>query len=299
MGTEKRERQKQGRQLRVEQQRTTEKRSQRYRQIRGIVLVLVAVLGVALLISVLSGGGEDDTVATDDTTPDEATDEGASDEGATDEGATDDGETPAELVEVELPGEGASIEGETPCPPEDGSAERTTGFAEPPPTCIDPAASYRAVLATTEGDITIELDAEAAPATVNNFVVLARYGFYDGVPFHRIIPGFMNQAGDPVGPSPGTGGPGYTIPDELPEGDDPYPEGTLAMANTGQPDSGGSQFFIVVDDGGAQLTPTYTAFGRVVEGMEVVDEINQHGDAATNGTPTREITITSVTITEA
>jgi cyclophilin family peptidyl-prolyl cis-trans isomerase len=293
MGTEKRQRQKQGRQLRVEQQRTTEKRSQRFRQIRGLVLVLVAVLGVALLISILSGGGEDDTVATDDTTPDQA------DEGATDEGATDEGDEQAELVEVELPGEGASIEGETPCPPEDGSAERTTGFAEPPPTCIDPEATYQAVLATTEGDITIELDAEAAPATVNNFVVLARYGFYDGVPFHRIIPGFMNQAGDPVGPSPGTGGPGYTIPDELPEGDDPYPEGTLAMANTGQPDSGGSQFFIVVEGGGAQLTPTYTAFGRVVEGMEVVDEINQHGDAATNGTPTREITITSVTITEA
>jgi cyclophilin family peptidyl-prolyl cis-trans isomerase len=294
MGTEKRERQKQGRQLRVEQQRTTEKRSQRFRQIRGIVLVLVAVLGVALLISILSGGGEDDTVATDDTTPDQATDEGA-----TDEGATDEGDAPAELVEVELPGEGVSIEGETPCPPEDGSAERTTGFAEPPPTCIDPSVTYQAVLATTEGDITIELDTEAAPATVNNFVVLARYGFYDGVPFHRIIPGFMNQAGDPVGPSPGTGGPGYTIPDELPEGDDPYPEGTLAMANTGQPDSGGSQFFIVVEGGGAQLTPTYTAFGRVVEGMEVVDEINQHGDAATNGMPTREITITSVAITEA
>ena len=108
----------------------------------------------------------------------------------------------------------------------------------------------------------------------------------------------MVQAGDPVGPTPGTGGPGYTIPDELPTGDDPYPTGTLAMANTGQPDSGGSQWFITVEGGGAQLTPTYTAFGQVVEGQDVVDAINQHGDAATNGTPTKIVAITDVTIAE-
>src|SRR5688572_27924612 len=164
--------------------------------------------------------------------------------------------------------------------------------------CIDPAKTYTATLVTTEGDIIIELADSTAPETVNNFVVLSCYGYYDGVAFHRIIPGFMNQAGDPVGPTPGIGGPGYNIPDELPTGDDPYPTGTLAMANTGQPDSGGSQWFITVEGGGDQLTPTYSAFGRVVEGQDVVDEINQHGDAATNGTPTKIVTITTIEITE-
>jgi peptidyl-prolyl cis-trans isomerase B (cyclophilin B) len=108
----------------------------------------------------------------------------------------------------------------------------------------------------------------------------------------------MDQAGDPVGPTPGTGGPGYSIPDELPTGADAYPAGTLAMANTGQPDSGGSQWFITVGDGGKQLSPTYSVFGHVTSGQDVVDAINQFGDAATNGTPTKIVSIKTVTITE-
>jgi cyclophilin family peptidyl-prolyl cis-trans isomerase len=291
MGSEKRERQKQARQQKLQEHKVTTKKGQRGRQLRAIVLITVAVLGAALLISIFSGGG-DDEVTTTDPAADADTDTDGDD--AADGGDGTDG--PPSTIEVELPGEGAAITGETPCPPEDGSAERTTSFDGPPPDCLTPGTAYQAVLATTEGDITIGLDAEAAPLTVNNFVVLARYGFYDGVPFHRIIPGFMNQAGDPVGPRPGTGGPGYTIPDELPEGDDPYPEGTVAMANTGAADSGGSQFFIVVEDGGDQLTPTYSVFGRVVEGIEVARAINEFGDAASNGTPTEAITITSVTI---
>lgn len=287
MPSEKRQRQDQGRQARLEQQHAATKRSQRGRQFRGLAVLLVGLVIVAFLVSVLSGDDDDGPtdVSADDTT--------------TSTTAADDGEdsTPT-TVQVVLPGAGASVTGETPCPEADGSSERTTGFEQAPPTCIDAAKTYTATLETTEGDIVLELDAQAAPETVNNFVVLARYHFYDGVPFHRIIPGFMNQAGDPVGPTPGTGGPGYTISDELPEGEDPYPTGTLAMANTGSPDTGGSQWFITVEGGGAQLGPTYTAFGHVVSGQEVVDAINEHGDAATNGTPTKVITINAVTITE-
>jgi cyclophilin family peptidyl-prolyl cis-trans isomerase len=284
MPSDKRQRQDEGRLSRLEQQQIERRRTQRRRQARSLALLLGAIVVAALAISIFSGDDDTDVSSEDTTTTvgDETTTTGG-----------------AEPVEIVLPGEGASITGETPCPAADGSSERTTGFEQPPPTCIEDGVTYTATVATTEGDVVIELDSAAAPVTVNNFVVLARYHFYDNVPFHRIIPGFMNQAGDPVGPTPGTGGPGYNIPDELPTGEAPYPAGTLAMANTGSADTGGSQWFIVVGDGGQQLTPTYSVFGHVVEGQEIIDEINQHGDAATNGTPTKVIVITSVSITEA
>lgn len=283
MPSEKRQRQDQGRQARLEQQHAETRRSQRGRQFRGLAVLLGALVVVAFLISVLSGDDDEPSdVSADDTTSTTAADEG-------------DDTTATSVV---YPGAGAAITGETPCPEADGSSERTTSFEQAPPTCIDAGKTYTATLETTEGDIVLELDAQAAPETVNNFVVLARYHFYDGVPFHRIIPGFMDQAGDPVGPNAGTDSPGYTIPDELPEGTDPYPTGTLAMANTGSPNTGSSQWFITVEGGGAQLSPTYTAFGHVTSGQEVVDAINEHGDAATNGTPTKAITIEKVTIAE-
>lgn len=283
MPSEKRQRQDEGRLARLEQQQIDQRRSQRTRQLRNVGLLLGAIVLAAGAIAILSGGDDED-VATDGSTTTTLAD----------------GETTTTStgpVEIVLPGAGASITGETPCPEADGSSERTTSFEQAPPTCIEEGVTYTAKIATTEGDIVIELDHEAAPIAVNNFVVLARYHFYDNVPFHRIIPGFMDQAGDPVGPTPGTGGPGYSIPDELPTGDDPYPTGTIAMANSG-PDSAGSQWFIVVEGGGAQLSPDYTVFGHVTAGQDVVDEINKHGDAATNGTPTKVIAITSVTITE-
>lgn len=285
MPSEKRQRQDEGRLTRLEQQQLANRHAQRRRQLRSLGLLLGALLVVAFLISVLSG---------DDAETADVSAEGSST--TTPDSTTTEGEPPVEVV---LPGEGASITGDTPCPAADGSAERTTSFEKAPPTCIEDGTTYTATIETTEGTVVVALDAEAAPATVNNFVVLARYHFYDNVPFHRIIPGFMNQAGDPVGPKPGEGGPGYTIPDELPTGDAPYPAGTLAMANKSQPGTGGSQWFIVVGDGGQQLTPTYTVFGHVTEGQDVVDEINQFGDAATNGTPTKLVSIKTITITEA
>jgi cyclophilin family peptidyl-prolyl cis-trans isomerase len=285
MPSEKRQRQDEGRLQRLEAQRQAAKQTQRKRQGWSLVLILVGLVVVAGLISIFSGDDEDD-VSTDTT---EATDE------STDE-ATDstDGATP---VEIELPSAGATITGETPCPAADGSAERTTAFEQAPPMCIDETKAYTATLATSEGDVVIELDVENAPITANNFVVLARYGFYDGVAFHRIVPGFVNQAGDPVGPTPGTGGPGYTIADELPA--DPataYTAGTVAMANSG-PESGGSQFFLVIGDPNGALSGagSYSVFGRVVEGQDVSEAINQ---LAVGEQPTKLVTIDSVTITE-
>lgn len=289
MPSEKRQRQDEGRLTRLEQQRLDQRRAQRRKQGRNLVILLVALVAVAFAISVFAKDDDSTDVTADGTETTEST-------VAEDTSSTEAGTAPIEVV---LPGAGAAITGETPCPAVDGSSERTTSFEQAPPMCIDAAKTYTATLTTTEGDIVIALDAAAAPQTVNNFVVLSRYHFYDNVPFHRIIPGFMNQAGDPVGPEPGTGGPGYTIPDELPTGDDPYPTGTLAMANTGSADTGGSQWFITVEGGGQQLTPTYSVFGHVTAGQDVVDTINQYGDAATNGTPTKLVSIISVAIAEA
>lgn len=180
------------------------------------------------------------------------------------------------------------------CPPPEGTAERTIAFPGPPPNCITRSRSYRATVDTDVGTFTAELDDDKAPKTVSNFVFLARNHFYDGVPFHRVIPGFVVQGGD-AEKGNGMGGPGYTIPDEFPESG-PYPEGALAMANTGQPNSGGSQFFVVTGQEGMQLSPKYSLFGRVVEGLEVAKRIES--DGSPEGTPKVAHKMTKVTITE-
>lgn len=139
-------------------------------------------------------------------------------------------------------------------------------WREPPPRIIDPEASYTAVINTTEGSITVELLTEDAPATVNNFVFLAREGFYDNVIFHRAIAGFMIQGGDPTGT--GAGGPGYRFDDEPVQR--PYTRGIMAMANAG-PNTNGSQFFLMHAD--YALPPNYTIFGQAVSGLETIDAI--------------------------
>ncbi|MGB6838144.1 MAG: peptidylprolyl isomerase [Dehalococcoidia bacterium] len=142
-------------------------------------------------------------------------------------------------------------------------------YDAPPPMTIDPEKSHTAVIKTEKGDIRIELFARDAPQTVNNFVFLARDGFYDGLTFHRVDPGFVAQAGDPTGI--GTGGPGYTIPDKLNE--HAFTAGTLGMALDGdQPNSAGSQFFITLSDQ-PTFNGSYTAFGRVTEGMDVLQSL--------------------------
>ena len=146
-------------------------------------------------------------------------------------------------------------------------------MASPPDMQIDQSARYRVTLNTTRGTIVMELDPSLAPTTVNNFVSLARDGFYDGLTFHRVVPEFVIQGGDPEGS--GRGGPGYKFADEPVKG--AYTEGAVAMANAG-PDTNGSQFFICIDDCTRKLQPAYNLFGYVTEGMDVAKSI-QVGDS--------------------
>jgi cyclophilin family peptidyl-prolyl cis-trans isomerase len=166
-------------------------------------------------------------------------------------------------------------------------------YSSAPEMQIDPSKDYQAKLETSKGDITVRLFASEAPNTVNNFVFLAREGFYDGVIFHRVIENFMIQGGDPTGT--GTGGPGYRFADELDKArQHRYPRGTVAMANAG-PNTNGSQFFIMHTDYG--LPPQYSVFGKAVDGLDVVDEI---ATTSTDGRdrPQEDIVIRSVEITE-
>jgi cyclophilin family peptidyl-prolyl cis-trans isomerase len=142
-------------------------------------------------------------------------------------------------------------------------------YSGPPPMTIDPGKRYVATISTTGGDIVIELFADKAPRTVNNFVFLARDGYYDGVTFHRVIKGFMAQGGDPTGT--GSGGPGYKFADEFHPALKHDQAGILSMANAG-PGTNGSQFFITYT-ATPHLDGRHTVFGRVIEGMEVVDAI--------------------------
>jgi cyclophilin family peptidyl-prolyl cis-trans isomerase len=162
---------------------------------------------------------------------------------------------------------------------------------------IDSTKTYTATVKTDAGTFVITLDAANAPLTVNNFVFLAQNHFYDCVTFHRVIPTFMDQTGDPTGT--GAGGPGYEFADELPPKASPqYPIGSVAMANSG-PNTNGSQFFIVTGAEGESLQPDYTLFGEVTSGMNVVQQINRDGNAhpADNGVPPKVIhRILSVTV---
>src|SRR3954468_20687783 len=143
---------------------------------------------------------------------------------------------------------------------------------QPPAMKIDLDTVYQVVIETDRGAITMELDPRLAPNTVNNFVSLARDGFYDGLKFHRVVPEFVIQGGDPEGT--GRGGPGYKFADEPVKGE--YTVGAVAMANAG-PNTNGSQFFICIDDCRRNLAPSYNLFGYVTEGMDVALN-TQRGD---------------------
>ena len=169
-------------------------------------------------------------------------------------------------------------------------------YSAPPEMVIDPSKRYTATIGTDNGDIVVELFADKAPHTVNNFVVLSRYHYYDGVPFHRVVKGFVIQGGDAVGPSPGQGGPGYTFADELPKSVSDYVPGSVAMANSG-PNTNGSQFFVWVGPN-ALPTPAYSLFGKVTTGMDVVKKIEAGGVSDSSGTPVELTVMKSVTIQE-
>jgi peptidylprolyl isomerase len=178
-------------------------------------------------------------------------------------------------------------------PAPDGSSPRQTKFDAPPPFIIDLDKSYTAVMDTSMGSMTIELDAVNAPTTVNNFVFLARWHYYDGIVFHRIIQGFVCQGGDPEGT--GRGGPGYRFRDE--EVKKPYELGSIAMANAG-PNTNGSQFFLISGPSGVRLPPQYNHFGKIVDGLDVLDRMEKVATGP-GDRPNDDVVINSVTIVEA
>jgi cyclophilin family peptidyl-prolyl cis-trans isomerase len=268
-----------------EARRQMEARARRRRMmtiIGGLIAVAVVIFGVVALT------GDDDEVAGDDPTTGE-------DQATTT--TVDDDAAPDDPTQVELPDPpaGATLTEPTECPPEDRAEERVQVFASEPPECIDTSATYTATFSTSHGEFTATLDAQTAPTTVNNFVVLSRYRYYDGVPFHRIVPGFVVQAGDGDGAPWGNNDLGYSIADELPADSSAYNDYALAMANAG-PDTNGSQFFVVLPGGGSQLQPLYSRFGEVTEGQDVIDRIGQLGQAQQ---PTEVVLIESVTIEQA
>ena len=288
MGTPKRERQKANRQQRLEElarQARNDKRKRTGMYIILIPIVAVAISGIVWLIN----RGDNGSAATDVTTTTLLATT------TVDPNAPTTTTTP--LPSTIAPA--APLTGATPCPAADGSSPRTVAFAQAPPSCIDKTKTYTATVTTNKGAYTIALDAAAAPLTVNNFVVLARYHYFDSTICHRAIPQFAVQCGDPSGT--GTGGPGYTFADELPAAGS-YKVGSIAMANSG-PDTNGSQFFIITGANGAALAPNYTLFGQVTDGLDTtvkaLDALGNPDTAADGVPPLEQIVIESVTITEA
>ena len=167
-----------------------------------------------------------------------------------------------------------------------------------PPMTIDQNKQYAATIKTNYGDIVVQLFPKDAPLTVNNFVFLARQGFYDGVKFHRIVKGFVIQSGDPTGT--GSGGPGYKFADEKVTRD--YVTGTMAMANSGT-NTNGSQFFITLADLSGQLPKQYTIFGLVSSGFDIVQKIGNvpvkaNPRSGEISIPTVDVYINSISIEE-
>ena len=162
-----------------------------------------------------------------------------------------------------------------------------------PGSVVEPGEKASVKMETTEGDFTISLDTENWPVTANSFAYLTEKKFYDGLGFHRIVPDFVIQGGDPTGT--GSGGPGYSVV-ETPPKSTTYPVGTVAMAKTGAeaPGTSGSQFFIVTGAQGSSLTPDYSIAGTVSEGLEVVKRIGELGSASEQ--PTKQVVIEKATL---
>lgn len=280
MPTDKRARQKEGRAARqqalLEAQR---KQTQRRRIVRFFIPVII--LAVAAVILSNRGGDDETTVQTATTT-----------------------------VPVKTPVPGKTLSGETPCPPTTGAPERVAKFAQAPPMCIDPAKAYTAVFDTTEGKVEVALDTTGAPKTANNFVVLARYKYYDGTKIFRTDPSIdIIQGGSPTTQTNSDPGPGYTIEDEGDPATRVYTPGDLVMARTQQPNSAGAQWFFVTGPKAAGLNGgtgpgggTYVTFGKITTGLEVVQKIlglnKVDPTSQLGGAPSRTVVVRKVTITE-
>ncbi len=265
MATEKRERQRAAREERLAREAKQAKRKKSIRQGAIIAVVAVVVVGSIYLFTHKSSSSSSTT-----TTTSSASTTTTSGQNSTDAAA----QATANKIAVAAG-----------CPASPTARVNTMSWSSAPAMTIDTSKTYTAKVVTDLGSFTITLDAKTAPITTNNFVFLAQHGYYNCVIFHRVIPTFMDQTGDPQGT--GMGGPGYTIADEYPAKATPqYAIGAVAMANTGQPHTGGSQFFIVTGAEGESLPNQYSTFGQVTSGMNVLQAIAaQGGTQANNGSP--------------
>jgi len=278
VGTSKRERQKKNREARREQ--VTRRQQQGKARKRGSQVGVVVLLVVALVGFVFVTGNNSNTDVSETET--ESTQE------------TVDTTQDTVAAQASMPFE----YGTSACPPIDGSAEQRREFTDSHQLCIDPTKTYVATFDTTQGSFSVRLLSDRAPGTVNNFVSLARWKYFDGTKCHRVIEDFVVQCGDPT--ATGTGGPGYSFADELPQAGE-YKIGSLAMANSG-PNTNGSQFFVITGNSGASLPPSYSLFGEVVDGLDTAVKAMGalfNPDPAANGVPPAgDIVLKSVTISE-
>jgi cyclophilin family peptidyl-prolyl cis-trans isomerase len=301
VGTAKRERQKANRQQRL-QEIAKEQRQEKTK--KRVVLILGVVIGGLLLLFGVARlfGSEDDTSAPPVITLETGTTLPPGDTTATTEaGSTDTTEAAATTTEGPTTTVARTFTfGNGPCPAEDGSSTLPEK-PEAPKLCIDPAKTYTATVETNKGEFTMELNTALAPGNVNNFVTLARFGYYTDSTCHRVLTDFVVQCGRPKGdPSVTETKPGYTVADELPAPDS-YRDAVVAIANTGQPDSGSGQWFIITGSQGAALPPSYTVLGKVTSGFDTTVKVlaGLADPLAENGTPPLSpIDIVKVTITE-
>lgn len=298
MGTDKRDRKKANRAAKLAAEQAEAAKVRRKKAIRNVVLFGVGIIVVAVLLSLV--GCSDDN---NDETLNAGSDAGAA--GQADE--TGDPTTPSNEQTTTTADDGPPPFGSGGCPPVEGVDQAVVDFSDAPQQCIDLAKTYSASFQTTEGDFTVELATADNPITVNNFVVLARYGYYDGTDLFRTEAGSgIIQGGSPHTQSNTDPGPGYTIRDEnLPFASDDYGPGTLAMARTSLPHSASAQFFLLATEGGRYLgnpdqlgesAGSYVVFGQTTEGLDVLEAIAGLDDGS--GAPARQVTIETVTITE-
>jgi len=268
------------------------KRQQRKRQVLNLGGIALGVVLLALLIGVIAKKGGNDS--------------GSSVSSST----TATSKAKADLLSVPSVPPGKAIKGDTPCPKPTGE-ERASTFEKAPPTCIDPAKAYRAVFTTSAGVVKVNLDTKRTPQTVNNFVVLARYGYYAGSSFQRTDPSIdIIQGGAPNTQTISDPGPGYTIKDE--GGKFTYTEGDLVMARSQGADSGSAQYFFSAGPKTSSLDAqgTYVTFGKVSEGLDVLKKVlASHvdcppadpagGSGCLGGAPQPPVTVKTISIEEA
>ncbi len=288
MATTKRQRKKENQAARRAALEAARKRQQRKRQLINFGAMGAGVLLLALILVFVAGRGGDKGKAAPTTTVTSG--------------------PAATLASVPPVPPGRAITGDTPCPKAEGEA-RASKFEKPPPLCLDPAKAYRAVFTTSAGVVKVDLDTKRTPQTVNNFAVLARYGYYNGSSFQRTDPSIdIIQGGAPNTQSISDPGPGYTIKDE--GGKFTYAEGDLVMARSQGPDSASAQYFFSAGPKTSSLDAqgTYVTFGKVGQGLDVLKKVlashvdcpkEASGGGCLGGAPQPPVTVESIAIEQA